>query len=174
MKKRAQFDETPGNNASTTWRTPPWIIEMVREIYGGRIECDPCASSNNLFWFAETNISKENDGLNIAHAWGTTAFLNPPYGRELRKWTEAGKFRHETFENTAEQTWLVPARLDTRWWRTLMSYAGLVAIFPKRVAFVGAEHGAKFPSALIYCGPNELVFYYSVRKYGLSIYKHVK
>ena len=47
---------------------------------------------------------------------------------------------------------LVPARVDTRWWREATEGAALVRFFPQRLRFGDGADTAPFPSALIVLG----------------------
>jgi site-specific DNA-methyltransferase (adenine-specific) len=48
---------------------------------------------------------------------------------------------------------LIPSRTDTLWWQELVRpTAQAVCYWKGRIHFIGAKHGAPFPSALIYWG----------------------
>lgn len=48
---------------------------------------------------------------------------------------------------------LVPARVDTKWWRTLTDGAS-VCFIQGRLKFGNGVNSAPFPSAVVYLGPN--------------------
>ena len=54
--------------------------------------------------------------------------------------------------NAARVVCLVPARVDTRWWRDSLTGASLVRIWPGRIAFGDGTDPAPFPSAIIVFG----------------------
>lgn len=51
-----------------------------------------------------------------------------------------------------EAVYLVPARTDTRWWRTVANGSELVCFLRGRLSFDGSGGSAPFPSALVYRG----------------------
>ena len=83
--------------------------------------------------------------------YGITAFVNPPYGRRItglwiEKCVEAAKLGMAVVA-------LVPSRTDTIWWHELVRpTAQAICSWKGRIHFIGAKHGAPFPSALIYWG----------------------
>lgn len=106
--------------------TPPWILDLVEKV--GPIGLDPCShpkseaikrahrvymSSFDPKWGP---IVLGPDGL--VESWNEfpqgLVFVNPPYGRELAKW--AAKMAKE---KQCAIIALVPARVDTGWWREL-------------------------------------------------------
>lgn len=70
------------------WRTPEWLLDMVREVLGA-IDLDPasCAEANRTVR-ASTHYSKDLDGLALTW-WGvkeqrpSRVWLNPPYSHPL-------------------------------------------------------------------------------------------
>lgn len=69
------------SSRSDRWFTPPWILEKVRVVLGGRIELDPASESEaNKYVRAERFFTKEQDGL--SQPWeADSIFLNPPGGK---------------------------------------------------------------------------------------------
>ena len=67
------------NNSPTKhWNTPPKILAVVREFFGGRIDLDPCSNEHSLVQ-ASDQYKLPEDGL--ALEWFGSVFCNPPYGR---------------------------------------------------------------------------------------------
>lgn len=59
--------------------TPPHIVEMVREVFGGNITLDPATSATaQRVVKAQYHYTKKQNGLQ--RAWLGNVFLNPPYG----------------------------------------------------------------------------------------------
>jgi site-specific DNA-methyltransferase (adenine-specific) len=79
--------------------------------------------------------------------------MNPPYGRNIGAWVDRLVEAHAAGA-VPEAVALVPARVDTAWWRRLASSCALVLFFRGRLRFVGNEGSAPFPSALVYLGRN--------------------
>jgi site-specific DNA-methyltransferase (adenine-specific) len=73
-------------------------------------------------------------------------FVNPPYGPGIRKWLErAGEADLAVF--------LLPARVDTRWFHDLvLPHAREIRFIRGRLKFVGAKHPAPFPSMIVVFG----------------------
>lgn len=66
--------------ATTTWLTPPEIIEAL-----GPFDIDPCAAPSPRPWdTAKCHIELPDDGL-VAE-WDGMVWCNPPYGRETWAW----------------------------------------------------------------------------------------
>lgn len=65
------------NAQTTTWLTPPHIIEAL-----GPFDLDPCAAPG---WVtAREHYILPQDGLDLP--WRGTVWLNPPYGAEVWAW----------------------------------------------------------------------------------------
>lgn len=95
------FDHTTGEQ---TWITPPQLQQSL-----GRFDLDPCAADIMPYKTADIMITKEQDGLK--QDWtGKRVWLNPPYGRDIRKFLE--KMRRGIA--------LLPARTDNAWFHDLV------------------------------------------------------
>lgn len=67
------------NAGTTTWLTPPHIIEAL-----GEFDLDPCGAPG---WVtAKRSIILPEDGLTAA--WEGRVWLNPPYGKEAWTWLD--------------------------------------------------------------------------------------
>ena len=117
---------------SVDWATPKAVYdELDREF---RFNDDPCPLYGV---FGE-------DGLN--RPWGTSTFVNPPYGREIGRWTE--KARHEA-DLGKTVVLLVPSRTDTIWWHRDVMRADEIRFVKGRLKFGDAKNSAPFPSAVV-------------------------
>lgn len=136
------------------WQTPQNVIDVVLQVFGGAIDLDPAAEPtppHNVP--ATTHFTPADDGLYLP--WGGRVYCNPPYGREIGRWATKARVEYETGQTSrlpAEIILLLPARVDTAWWRELRNFP--VCFVRGRLKFVGAEWPAPFPSALMYLGPN--------------------
>lgn len=111
----------------------------------------------------------------LHQSWeGETGWLNPEYGRNIGQWLE--KSRDSAQWERALVVNLVPARVDTSWWRTFVMqrdgkagrlrdsfywpatgvhwyrWEGLTAgvyFHDARLPFEGMDNGAPFPSAVV-------------------------
>lgn len=140
---------SPGMFTSDTpeWYTPKHILAAVVSVLG-TIDLDPCAEPAKSVPAAQ-HFTVEDDGL--SQAWRGKVYMNPPYGREIVAWV--AKLAEEVkYGNVSEAIALVPARVDTTWWRTLPHREWLAVA--GRLAFSEHENAAPFPSAVCYFGPN--------------------
>jgi DNA N-6-adenine-methyltransferase (Dam) len=131
----------------TDWRTPKDIVAMVREIFGGVIDVDPCASKKTKYQIALKNYSI----CGLEKRWTGNVFVNPPYGRGIGQWVDKGITEYEAHAATSI-IWLVPARMDTVWWRRLLVYTVYFSIINGRLRFNDGDVPAQFPSALVLWG----------------------
>lgn len=130
------------------WRTPECVLERVRQI--DEIGLDPCAS-DQCQWserFADQNFFSDFDGL--AQDWSKwphrgLTFVNWPYSQS-RKWSE--KVCLEASRGVPIIA-LCGARPGAKWYRKAVAHADAVAEWRGRLTFVGAQHSAPFPSALL-------------------------
>jgi len=67
------------NEGKDEWITPPYIIRAL-----GRFDLDPCGAINQPFKTATKRYTSLDDGL--SQPWNGRIWLNPPYGRETKKW----------------------------------------------------------------------------------------
>jgi hypothetical protein len=147
--------------------TPRWILEAVRESFGGAIEYDPCASTDFANWFA-----LDNDTLPVAarqlerrmaesepaeaarlkklikpyyqalpkldRAKGGDTFVNPPFGH-LDIWMRW------CFERRSRVIGLWPVRPHRPWW---VKHSRLAEVVMLRYDVVFVGHTQAFPAPL--------------------------
>ena len=91
----------PSDNVGSggDWLTPPSLLAQIRRIWGDLF--DPCPYPR-----------PDWDGLAVP--WRGTAFVNPPYGRDVDKWLEKA-LGEISSENCERAIFLLHARTDTRW-----------------------------------------------------------
>lgn len=135
------------------WETPPEIFDPLQKEFN--LQLDVCADDRNTkcrIWYSQDALSL---GWAPYHCW-----MNPPYGREIGKWVqkawdEAGK--------GALVVCLLPARTDTKWWGIFWDHENHcprhkddeIRYLKGRVKFVGADHPAPFPSAIVIMKPRK-------------------
>ncbi len=100
---------------SPEWYTPPHIVAAVVETLA-TIDLDPCSNLGTPNVPARRHFTADDDGL--AQPWVGRVYMNPPYGREIGAWVEKLAHEYEAGRVT-EAIALVPARVDTAWWRRL-------------------------------------------------------
>ena len=132
---------------SEHWCTPKNVLDRVREV--GTILLDPCSNENSIV-NSKVAYTKLDNGL--AQEWPADdglVFVNPPYGRSIKNWTQ--KMLSES-QCGVEIVALLPARPDTAWWQDHVATADAICFWRGRLTFLGAPAPAPFPSALVYWG----------------------
>ena len=113
-----------------TWRTPEYLYKKLDSEF--HFDFDPCPTDPQF------------DGLNTD--WGKSNFVNPPYGREIRKWVRKGYF--ESLKGKLV-VMLVASRTDTAWWHDYVMKADSIRFIRGRLRFDGINQNAPFPSAVV-------------------------
>jgi hypothetical protein len=88
-------------------------------------------------------VKPKIDGLE--NEWGKVNFVNPPYGKEIRKWIEKGFEQYLTGKTVV---FLLPSRTDTRWWHDYIMKAHEIRFIRGRLKFDDQRNPAPFPSAI--------------------------
>jgi len=128
------------------WHTPRHVLDAACTALGGRIDLDPCAEPARGVP-ASQHFTLAEDGL--ALPWAGTVYLNPPYGRDIVKWT--GKLRRDyDAGRVSAAVALLPARTDTAWWAGLR--VDWLCLIRGRLSFSDHATNAPFPSAAVYLG----------------------
>ncbi len=135
-------------SATPEWYTPPVVLERVLACLE-TIDLDPCANCDRTVP-ARSHFTEAEDGL--SRPWHGRIYMNPPYGRQIGPWIEKLVTEFES-GRTTEALALVPARVDTAWFRRLSVFP--VAFWRGRISFIGsdgARNPAPFPSAIVALG----------------------
>ena len=115
---------------SVEWATPKAVLDALdREFH---FTLDPCC------------LGGTEDGLATLFCnWsGERIYVNPPYGRGIRKWIERA--------NEADvAVFLLPARTDTRWFQKCLETASEIRFVRGRLKFGDATNSAPFPSVIV-------------------------
>ena len=141
--------------------TPAAVLDLVLEVMGG-IDLDPCADPGCRVP-AMIHYTAEIGGLR--QPWAGRVYMNPPYGREIGSWVDRLVDQYQAGK-VEEAIALVPARVDTLWFKRLTAHGGPVLFWRGRLAFVGNDGPAPFPSALVYMGPRRSKFSGAASRYG--------
>lgn len=126
------------------WSTPVHLFERLNKEF--RFTVDVCATAINTK--CPTFFSPEENGLN--KIWTGTAWMNPPYGREIKHWVK------KAFESSRADcvcVCLLPVRSDTRWWHDYIMRSSEIRLLEKRLSFEGAKNKAPFPAAIVVFRP---------------------
>ena len=123
------------------YQTPAWLVERIRCVLGA-IELDPCTTSANPVG-AKRFYAPPDDGILLP--WDATRiYVNPPYGRTIRHWTEKAL----DVQGGVSVILLVPSRTDSRWFQELAQAAEGVLFIRGRIQFAHNDD-APFPSVLV-------------------------
>lgn len=129
------------SSETNEWETPQNIFDELNDEFNFML--DPCATKEN----AKTDkfFTIEDDGL--SQEWTETTFMNPPYGREIKKWVK--KAFEESLKGTVVVC-LIPARTDTSYWHDyIFNNACEIRFIRRRIKFGDSKTDAPFPSAIV-------------------------
>lgn len=130
------------SSKSNEWATPQNLFDELNEEFNFTL--DPCATDENAKCSKYFTI--EDDGL--SKDWSNdVVFMNPPYGREIKKWI---KKAYEESLNGATVVCLIPARTDTTYWHDfIFDKAYDIRFLRGRLKFGNSKNSAPFPSAIV-------------------------
>ncbi|QGR79961.1 phage N-6-adenine-methyltransferase [Staphylococcus hominis] len=130
------------SSKSNEWATPQNLFDELNDEFNFTL--DPCATDENAKCSKYFTI--EDDGL--SKDWSKdVVFMNPPYGREIKKWI---KKAYEESLNGATVVCLIPARTDTTYWHDfIFDKADDIRFLRGRLKFGGSKNSAPFPSAIV-------------------------
>jgi phage N-6-adenine-methyltransferase len=144
------------SSASNEWATPVKFYEELNEEFD--FVLDVAASRTNrkcTLWFGLDNPDNRfRDGLSkswLEYSKGKPIFMNPPYGKEIRKWMRKA---NEEAAKGCTVVCLVPARTDTQWFHE--SCLGHEIRYIKgRLKFNDGPTVAPFPSIVVVMRPTK-------------------
>lgn len=134
-----------------TWSTPRSFFDSLNQEFGFGLDAAALQSSALCDkWYGpdHPDISMRDAFTREWHedCDGKPIWLNPPYGRTIRRWT--AKASHENHVHGATVVLLVPARTDTAWWHEdILGHH--IRFVRGRLKFGEAKNPAPFPSAVI-------------------------
>jgi len=135
------------------WMTPPEVFDPVHAVYD--FEFDAAAGSERESRLPQF-IDPVTDALNCTwRLWGKRAWLNPPYGRDLKHWF--AKVDKEVRKGLDLVCMLTYANTDTKYWEEHVAgsdHCHEVIFLTPRVKFVDPDdptkkNGAPKGSALL-------------------------
>lgn len=144
---------------SVHWNTLPYDLDLCRRVLGP-IGTDACSNSGSVV-DATHEYTVENNGL--VWPWFGTFFCNPPFGALVPLFFHRALSEMEAGRATGG-IFLVPGRIDTRWFHAFAMQADAIAIVRGRRKFrhidseEASEASAPFPVIFIYYGPDKKRF----------------
>lgn len=155
------------SSRSEEWYTPGDILDRV-VLTLGRIDLDPCSNSRlRPVVPARHHFTRQDDGL--SKQWFGRVFMNPPYGRDVKRWVAHLCGEHRAGRVTAAIA-LLHARTDTAWFNLFSDYTLCFVRGRLKFAGQGAGNSAPFPSVLAYLGPTPERFAHVFQPVG-AIYR---
>jgi len=140
MNKNTQ--KTMFSSKSAEWETPQKLYNMLDSIF--HFTLDPCATAANSK--CGKHFTREENGLK--KSWkGQTVFMNPPYGKDIKKWIK--KAYDESRNSNTTVVCLLPARTDTKYWHEYCMKSQRIYFVKGRLKFGDATNSAPFPSAIV-------------------------
>jgi phage N-6-adenine-methyltransferase len=156
----AMLDDEHDHHDGDEWGTSVEIVERVRAVFDGQIDCDPATNLvAQRIVRATRYYTKEHDGLK--QEWRGKTFLNGPYSN-LGPWVSKLVSEREAGHVT-EAICLTNASVDTAWFRDLADVAAAICFPQGRIKFVDPNgqvpNGSPaLPQALTYLGPRPCEF----------------
>jgi len=124
------------------WETPQHVFDSLNSEF--HFTLDVCATHENTK-VPENYFTKQENGLK--QDWGgNVCWMNPPYGREIKKWIR--KAHLSSLKPNTTVVCLLPARTDTKWFHDHCA-RGEICFIKGRLKFSGAKTGAPFPSMIV-------------------------
>ena len=126
-----------------SWSTPWDLFYKLNEIYN--FDLDPCCDELNRK--CKNYFTRQHDGLDQDWNKYKSVFMNPPYGREIKKWV---KKAYEENKKGCIVVCLLPARTDTKWFHEYIYNKHKIEFIKGRLRFGNSTDNAPFPSMLVY------------------------
>ncbi len=143
------------------WNTPRALLDAIAPM--GRIGLDPCSNASSIVR-ARVKWTVADDGLPRDWRRHGLVYVNSPYGDALPAWIAKCELEAK---RGVEIVALFPARPDTRWFERAAKRS-LVALLRGRLRFLGARHGAPFPSAVAYWGRRRSLFRRTLARHAVG------
>jgi hypothetical protein len=169
---------TAGRNIkslSSDWGTPLEYINIVKNIFNGKIFLDPCSNKYSIVNAKVSYSLPLNDGLK--ENWNyPTIYVNPPYGRDYERKTTIkdwlNKCTKTHLEYKSEIIALIPVATNTKHWQNNIFLFAISICFLKvsRLKFLQNgnpnNQGAPMSCALIYWGTSPEKFEENTKNVG--------
>lgn len=153
------------------WRTPKWFFMDVQNYLGVRFELDVAASADNALCprFFDGTLP-ERDGL-VAHWDAREVWCNPPY-KDITPWVE--KAVYESLQRRTSSVLLLPARLETNWYRSIAPLAWTKIITPRLPFEGGSGNSPPHGSMLLIITPESVAYPTGLHNLRVEIQRYVK
>ena len=125
------------------WETPQDLFDKLNEVHDFDLDAAATMATKKCHVYMGPDHEEEDMVDALGKGWGEVLFdpsctgaiwLNPPYGRDIRKWMD--KAYEESRRPGVTVVVLTFARTDTRWWHEVVSKAAEVRLLKGRVKFL--------------------------------------
>ena len=160
------------------WCTPKKYVDVIKNMWGGKIDLDPCSSVHSIVGAKVEFILPDKDGL--YEEWNySTIYVNPPYGRDkgrgttINDWFKKIVNSYQDYNN--EIVALVPVATNTSHWKKYVFpiASSICFLYDTRLRFIinGSDNnkGAPMACCFIYYGKNIKSFRDSFAQYGATV-----
>ena len=135
------------NNAfkseSEEYETPKEIFEPLQKEFN--LQLDVCASSSNHK--LDNYFTKEDDALTKDWHKHGNFWMNPPFGRQLKKWVQKG---YEESQKGVIGVSILPVRSNTLWWhKYIIDTKAEVRFLKGEIKFGDCKRGLWLPFAIV-------------------------
>jgi len=156
------------SSKSNEWETPKYVFNYLDNEFNFTL--DAAATKDN--WLISDYFTPEDDALTKDWSAYKSIWCNPPYGRLISKFIQKG---YEESLKGCTVVFLIPARVDTKWWHEYCS-KGEVRFIKGRLSFNNRsfpswrEDGshlkspAPFPCAVVIFGNSPSTSYVTIPK----------
>lgn len=156
------------NSQSQSWGTPTKYVRAVKEVFGGRIDLDPCSNEYSIVKAKIEYLLPFHDGLK--EEWDyETIYVNPPYGADRERGTTIKNWLIKCVKTRkkyrSEIIALVPVATNTAHWKEcVFGHANAICfLYDTRLKFLengkDVGKGAPMACAMIYWGDDYRRFY---------------
>jgi phage N-6-adenine-methyltransferase len=148
-----QLNKALFSSKKSDWETPQYLFDALNKEFNFGL--DACATKENAKCPIYFSLEDKLDGLELSwHSMTGTAWLNPPYGKDIAKWVK------KAWEESTKMivVCLLPARTDTRWWHSYVwdrftnranPSVKEIRFLKGRLKFGNSKNSAPFPSAVV-------------------------
>lgn len=166
------------NTLSQNWGTPEKYIKAVKDVFGGKIDLDPCSNDHSIVKALVEYKLPKHDGLK--ESWDyPTIYVNPPYGLDrehdtsIKNWLRQCAGANQLY--SSEVLALVPVATNTGHWKKYVfgKAASICFLYDTRLKFLvngrNGGKGAPMACAMIYWGNNYNKFLKVFNEYGAVV-----
>lgn len=163
------------------WCTPGKYVAAVKDVFGGKIELDPCSSKYSIVGAENEYLLPKQDGLSLSWEY-KSIYVNPPYGNDKERGTTIRHWLRKIAETRGncdtEIIALIPVATNTRHWKEYVypKAAAISFLYDTRLKFIiaGDENtkGAPMSCACVYYGSNVSRFIDVFSQHGATLPLH--